>query len=70
MFYAYCEVGLELAKFTGHFDAFDMALDELKAAEERIGDSAIGKAISRFMWKASNIGTEPIDSIEIELDDE
>lgn len=58
---AYCEVGVETAKLTGRPEVFNIAIAELKVAEDRIGDPTISVAIARLMQRMSNIATEPLD---------
>jgi len=45
---AYCEVGLEIARLTGNYSVYDVAIGELKSAEERIGDPDISRLVARF----------------------
>ena len=58
---AYCEVGVETAKLTGHSEVFDIALAELKIAEDRIADPTISVAIARLVRRMASIATEPLD---------
>jgi hypothetical protein len=46
--YALCEVGIEWYKLTKDFSNFDLAIREMKVAEERIGDPEISKMIARY----------------------
>ena len=45
---AYCEVGLAAAVLTGSSNIFDLAIAELKNAEERIGDPDISRLIANL----------------------
>jgi hypothetical protein len=44
----YCEVGIEIARRTGNYSVYDVAIGELKGAEERIGDPDISRMVARF----------------------
>lgn len=48
VFAAYCEVGIELFRFTGKADVYDEAMTALKEAENRIGDPQVTQIIRRF----------------------
>ncbi|SFU01900.1 SIR2 family protein [Sedimentitalea nanhaiensis] len=50
---AYAELGLEYLRRTGSYSFFDAAMDELKAAEARLGDADITTMISRFERRAA-----------------
>ena len=50
---AYAELGLEYLRRTGSYNFFDVAMDELKAAEARLGDADITTMISRFERRAA-----------------
>jgi hypothetical protein len=67
---AYCEVGLEIAKLTGRAEVFEVAMSELKRAEDRIGDPAISVSVARLTRRISNIATEPPDLSEILIEED
>ena len=67
---AYCELGIETAKLTGRAEVFEVAMTELKKAEDRIGDPAISVAIARLNRRISNIRTEPLDLANSFLEDD
>lgn len=48
---AYCQVGLAAAKLTGARNIFDLAIAEMKEAEDRIGDPDISRLIAGFEAK-------------------
>jgi NAD-dependent SIR2 family protein deacetylase len=50
---AYAELGVEYLRRTGQYTFFDAAMDELKAAETRLGDPDITTIISRFERRAA-----------------
>lgn len=50
---AYAELGLEYLRRIGSYSFFDVAMDELKAAESRLGDADITTMISRFERRAA-----------------
>lgn len=50
---AYAELGVEYLRRTGSYNFFDVAMDELKAAEARLGDADITTMISRFERRAA-----------------
>jgi hypothetical protein len=52
---SYCEAGLAAAKITGRTDIFEIAIQELKDAEERIGDPDIPRMISRFEHRMTTL---------------
>ncbi len=58
---AYCDVGIEIAKLTGRAEVFEIAISDLKKAEDHIGDPAISAAIIRLSRRMANIRTEPLD---------
>lgn len=45
---ANCEVGIEIYKLTGNFDAFDEAIREFRNAEAKVGDPEIGRVAARY----------------------
>ncbi len=45
---AYCELGLAHDRLTGDGEVFEAAISELRAAETRIGDPDISKAVARL----------------------
>ncbi|MDX2222595.1 MAG: hypothetical protein SFV21_07605 [Rhodospirillaceae bacterium] len=45
---AYCEVGIEYFKKVGDLSVFDAAMDELRRAEERIGDPDINRIMLMY----------------------
>ena len=45
---AYCEVGIQHHQITGEYTIYDLAIKEMKDAEDRIGDPEISKMVSRF----------------------
>lgn len=55
---AYAELGLEYLRRTGSYAFFDAAMDELKAAEARLGDADITTMISRLERRAAGSGVE------------
>lgn len=57
----YCELGLEILTRTGDFAAYDAALTELRAAEDRLGDPDIPRLVARFQSKAAGYSEESID---------
>jgi hypothetical protein len=57
--YAYCEVGIEVAKLTGSHEVFDVAITELKDAEDRIGDPEISKMVARLDRRIASVTIEP-----------
>lgn len=50
---AFCDLGLEIARFSGDFGPFNTALGALKAAEVITSDSDITRRISRFDTRAA-----------------
>jgi hypothetical protein len=50
---AYAELGLEYLRLAGSYAFFDAAMDELKAAEARLGDTDITAMIGRFERRAA-----------------
>lgn len=50
-----CQVGLEIARFTGNREVFDHAIAELKSAEEFTGDKDISRRISRLEARLNQI---------------
>ncbi|ABF64057.1 hypothetical protein TM1040_1324 [Ruegeria sp. TM1040] len=55
---AYAELGLEYLRRTGSYSFFDASMDELKAAEGRLGDPDITAMISRFERRAAGSEAE------------
>lgn len=55
---AYAELGLEYLRLTGSYAFFDVAMDELKTAEARLGDTDITAMISRFERRAAGSDVE------------
>lgn len=55
---AYAELGLEYLRRTGSYSFFDVAMDEMKAAECRLGDPDITAMITRFERRAAGSETE------------
>ena len=45
---AYCEVGISAAQLTGSSNIFDIAIAEMKEAEERVGDPDISRLIANL----------------------
>lgn len=70
---AYCEVGLEIHRRTGNYSAYDDAMSELRAAEDRIGDPDIPRLIARYEsrlnMRASGNNDETAQSEEAEEGD-
>lgn len=50
---AYTELGLEYLRRTGSYSFYDAAMEELKAAEARLGDADITAMISRYERRAA-----------------
>lgn len=50
---AYAELRLEYLRRTGSYNFFDVAMDELKAAEARCGDADVTTMIGRFERRAT-----------------
>jgi hypothetical protein len=55
---AYCEVGLEIARLTGSREVFDVAIEDLKKAEEKIGDADISRRIARLEARINSISID------------
>jgi len=45
---SYCDVGLAIFKKTGDLETFDDAMEQLKAAESRLGDPEISRLVMRY----------------------
>lgn len=54
----YCEVGVEMYRFTGNYDVYDDAMERLKMAESEVGDPEISKTIRRFERAMAGQATE------------
>jgi hypothetical protein len=68
---AYCEVGLELARLGGNREVFDVAIKELKQAEEVSGDLDISRRVARLESRINSISIDKdveFSSAEIEDD--
>jgi hypothetical protein len=68
---AYCEVGLELARLGGNREVFDIAIKELKQAEEVSGDPDISRRVARLESRINSISIDKdveFSSAEIEED--
>jgi len=50
---AYCEVGIEIFKFTGDLSTYDAAMNHLRKAEVRLGDPDITRMIVRYERRLS-----------------
>lgn len=68
--YAYAQLGIRWYKFTGDTDVFDAALDELRKAEERMGDPEISTMIARLSRTLSSSVSEVIDGAQSALEGE
>ena len=54
----YCEVGIEMYRFTGNYDVYNDAMERLKMAESEVGDPEISKTIRRFERAMAGQATE------------
>lgn len=53
MLATYAEVGLEFVRMTGNYEVFDRAMEQLKRAEEELGDPQVSQIIARFQSRIS-----------------
>lgn len=68
---AYCELGLEVVRLTGNRQVFDAAIENLKDAEEKTGDTDISRRIARFDARMNSIATdENVEFIAAEIEDD
>lgn len=67
---AYCEVGLQLARMTGDTKTFEDAVAEMKAAEQKTGDSDISRRIARLEHRMSQLAIPGSDAMDVDLDDD
>lgn len=65
---SYCEVGVQLFRFTGEDPVFLQALEQLRNAEQKTADTDITRRIVRYEHRIANLrGPEPVlDALEIE----
>jgi len=55
---AYCEAGIEICRRYGDYTVYDVAIGELKEAEERIGDPDVPRMIARYETRVQG---QPLD---------
>ncbi|RWF58224.1 MAG: hypothetical protein EOS50_03860 [Mesorhizobium sp.] len=60
---AYAELGIEYYKRTGSYEIYNEAINQLKIAEERLGDPDISSIISRYERRLAGHTHEPDDAV-------
>jgi hypothetical protein len=58
---AYCELGFQTVRLTGRTEVFDRAIQELKDAEDRIGDADISRIVARYERRMRGVPTSVAD---------
>ena len=67
---AYCEEGLQLARMTGDTKTFEDAVAEMKAAEQKTGDSDISRRIARLEHRMLLLAIPGPDAMDVDPDDD
>jgi len=60
----YCDLVLEVFKRTKSFQVYDDAMDELRAAEERLGDPDIARLIGIYERRRLGQAISSVEQIE------